>query len=111
MSHFAEIDNDSIVVRVLVIDEELILSGSMGDASKWVQTSYNNNIRKQFAGIGDLYDVEKDIFIKPQPYPSWTLDSNNDWQPPVLQPAPTGSIIYKTWDEDGRSWVSSSLGL
>jgi hypothetical protein len=108
MSHFAEIDNDSIVVRVLVIDEETILSGSMGDVSKWVQTSYNNSIRKQFAGIGDFYDVEKDIFIKPQPYPSWTLDSNNDWQPPVLQPAPTGSIIYKTWDEDDRTWVSGS---
>ena len=100
MSHFAEIDENSIVIRVLVVDEELILSGSMGEVSKWVQTSYNNNIRKQFAGIGDTYDLAKDIFIRKQPYPSHTLNENNDWQPPISYPNPDTSVNGYFWNED-----------
>jgi hypothetical protein len=63
--------------------------------------SYNGNIRKQYAGIGYTYDAVNDVFIAPQPYPSWSLDENFDWQPPT--PMPTEGNRY--WDEDSLSWV------
>jgi len=67
---------------------------------EWVQTSYNNNFRKQYAGIGFTYDADKDEFVSPQPYPSWSLDSNNDWQPPT--PKPNGDYF---WNEQQLNWI------
>jgi len=104
MAHFAQIDENNIVIQVLVVEQEVIDTGDLGDSSKWIQTSYNNNIRGRFAGIGYTYDAAKDIFIEPQPYPSWTLDGNNSWIPPVAQPAPDGDTIYINWDEDTQTW-------
>jgi hypothetical protein len=66
----------------------------------WVQTSYNHNIRKQYAGIGFTYDADADVFVAPQPFPSWSLDSNHDWQPPT--PKPEGNFV---WDEQTTSWI------
>ena len=101
MSHFAEINSDGVVQRVIVAEQDFINSGAVGDSFLWVQTSYNNNFRKQFAGIGFTYDRVKDKFIAPQPFPSWVLDSNNDWKAPSAMPD-DGKIYY--WDEDSKSW-------
>ena len=101
MSHFAEINSDGVVQRVIVAEQDFINSGAVGDSFNWVQTSYNNNFRKQFAGIGFTYDKAKDKFIEPQPFPSWSLDSNDDWQAPTA--VPDDGKIYD-WDEDSKSW-------
>jgi hypothetical protein len=108
MAHWAEIDQDNIVVRVTVGDN----NDPNGDegfkwlvenlGGRWVQTSYNANFRKQFAGIGFSYDEEADVFIAPQPYPSWSLDENYDWQAPV--PKPDNQFTY-SWDENSQQWV------
>ena len=103
MSHFAEIDSNGIVQRVIVADQDFIDSGVVGDAVNWIQTSYNHNIRKQFAGIGFTYDKAKDKFIAPQPYASWALDANDDWQAPVAMPEDADKRYY--WDEDTTNWV------
>ena len=101
MSHFAEINNDGVVQRVIVAEQDFINSGAVGDSFLWVQTSYNNNFRKQFAGKGFTYDKTKDKFIAPKPYPSWALDSNDDWQAPTAMPD-DGKKYY--WDEDSKAW-------
>jgi len=101
MSHFAEINNDGVVQRVIVAEQDFINSGAVGDSFLWVQTSYNNNFRKQFAGIGFTYDKAKDKFIAPKPFPSWALDSNDDWQAPSA--VPDDGKLYD-WDEDSKSW-------
>ena len=74
---------------------------------KWVQTSYGSNFRNQYAGIGFTYDEANDVFIAPQPYPSWTLN-NFKWEPPVSKPEvdPENPVIY-IWDEDNLQWVGS----
>jgi hypothetical protein len=103
MSHFAEINSDGVVQRVIVAEQNFINSGAVGDSFNWVQTSYNNNFRKQYAGVGYTYDKAKDKFIAPKPYPSWALDSNDDWQPPTAMP--DDGKMY-TWDEDNTKWVA-----
>ena len=73
------------------------------------QTSYNNNARKQYAGIGYTYDSAKNKFITPQPFPSWSLDANDDWQAPVAYPSITtyGDNVryFISWDEDNQRWI------
>jgi hypothetical protein len=109
MSHWAEIDNNNIVLRVTVGDN----NDPAGDegyqwlidnlGGTWVKTSYNaatNGFRKNYAGIGYSYDPLADVFITPQPYASWSLDENFDWQPPT--PKPEGDY---DWDEDTLSWI------
>jgi hypothetical protein len=117
MAHFAEIKND-IVQRVVVINNnELLVDGveleSKGAefcqnlfGGEWVQTSYNHNIRKQYAGIGFTYDADADVFVAPQPFPSWTLDSNHDWQPPTPMPAEENKRYM--WSEQNLQWVEIS---
>ena len=100
MSHFAKIDQNGIVQEVIVAEQEFI--DSLEDSSIWIQTSYNHNIRKQYAGLGYTYDKTNDVFITPQPFPSWSLDSNFDWQAPVSKPDDGKSY---TWNEDTKSWV------
>lgn len=109
MAHFAEVNEDNIVTRVLVTDNNdpagdegySWLVNNLG--GRWVQTSYNGNIRKQFAGIGYTYNEEADVFVMPQPFASWSLDENFDWQPPVAQPE--GNYY---WNEDTLSWISEA---
>ena len=111
MAHFAQLDNNSIVIAVIVVGDEY--ESTYADKRKefnetYVQTSYNNRIRKQFAGIGFTYDKTANVFIRPQPFPSWALDSNHDWQPPV--PHPTDGKSY-VWDEAGQSWNPVTSGV
>ena len=103
MSHFAEINSDSIVQRVIVAEQNFINSGAVGDSFNWVQTSYNGNFRKNYAGTGYTYDKSKDAFIAPQPYPSWTLvEATCQWEAPTAYP--DDDKMY-TWDEDTTAWV------
>jgi hypothetical protein len=101
MAHFAKLDNN-IVTEVLVAEKDFINSGQVGDEFLWVQTSYNNSFRKQFAGIGDTYDKTKDKFIKPKLHASWVLDENDYWQAPVAYP---DDGKYYGWNEATTNWV------
>jgi hypothetical protein len=107
MSHFAELDSSNKVLRVLVVPDEFenngqdYLANDIGLGGNWIKTSYNNNIRKQYAGIGYKYDSVNDVFIVPQPYPSWILNENFDWQAPT--PYPEGEESYN-WNESTLSW-------
>jgi hypothetical protein len=101
MSHFAKIDHNNIVTEVIVAEQEFINSGLVGDSFLWVQTSYNNNFRKHYAGVGYTYDKTNDIFISQKPYPSWSLDASFDWQPPT--PMPDDEKQY-TWNEATTTW-------
>jgi hypothetical protein len=103
MSHFAEIDANNIVLRVIVADQGFIDSGAVGDPAKWVQTSYNGNMRKNYAGIGYVYDAGRDAFIAPKPYPSWVLDEGTcRWTSPTPYPSEGGPY---SWDETTLAWV------
>lgn len=107
MAHFAEIDNDGIVKQVLVVPDaeehrgQDFLANDLGLGGTWVQTSYNHRIRKQYAGIGFKYDADADVFIAPQPFPSWALDENHDWKAPVSMPE--DGLMY-TWNEEKKDW-------
>jgi hypothetical protein len=103
MSHFAEINSDGIVQRVIVAEQNFINSGAVGDSFNWVQTSYNGNFRKNYAGTGYSYDKTRDAFIAPQPYASWTLDEATcQWEAPTAYPD-DDKMYY--WDEDNAAWV------
>ena len=103
MSHFAEINSDNIVQRVIVAEQDFINSGLVGDSFNWVQTSYNGNFRKNYAGSGYTYDKTRDAFIAPQPYASWTLvEATCQWEAPTAYP--TDGKMYM-WDEDTTAWV------
>ena len=120
MSHFAEIDPDTkIVKRVIVAEQDFINSGTVGDSSNWIQTSYNTRggvhyapntntpdgglaLRKNYAGIGYIYDSGRDAFMVPQPFPSWTLNEDTCyWEAPT--PYPVNGRNYK-WNEETKSW-------
>ena len=125
MAHFASLDINNKVLQVVVISNEDV-DANGGDQSAeaetfvativpfvpfggaWKQTSYNNNFRKQYAGIGYSYDATKDKFIEPQPYSSWSLDASDDWKAPVTYPTVTeisSNPISITWDEDNQKWT------
>ena len=109
MAHYAFLDENNIVTEVITgIDETELIDGL--DTETWygnfrgqtcIRTSYNNRIRKQYAGIGYSYDAINDVFITPQPHPSWSLDVNFDWQAPT--PRPDG--LDWRWDEETLSWI------
>jgi hypothetical protein len=115
MAHFAELDSNNVVLRVVVVDNkdtadaqgvekehigaaylERLLGGT------WKQTSYNGNFRKNYAGIGYTYNADLDAFVAPKPYPSWTLDADAKWQAPV--PMPQDDKMY-SWDEAAQAWT------
>jgi hypothetical protein len=103
MSHFAKIDSNNIVIDVIVAEQDFVDSGAVGLASEWIQTSYNSNIRKNFAGIGHTYDSVRDAFYEPQPYPSWTLNETTcQWETSVAVPSEDTPC---DWNEDTTSWV------
>lgn len=117
MAHYAWIDSNNKVINVTVgVDEDVVQEGIGGSTEAWEtfytsainqegvyvkRTSYNNNIRKQYACIGGTYDKANDVFIAPQPYASWSLNSDFDWQAPT--PKPVGGLWR--WDEVTLSWV------
>ena len=120
MAHYAKIDKNNIVTRVIVIDEEVVNSGEFGNSLTWIQTSYNTfggkhslggtPLRKNYAGVGMTYDKDRDAFIPKQPYPSWILDENTcQWDAPVAYPTghdPAGPRYE--WDEDTITWKQST---
>jgi len=107
MAHFAEVDQNNVVTRVLVVPDEQehrgqdFLANDLGLDGRWIQTSYNHNIRKQYAGIGYTFDEVADVFVAPQPFPSWTLDENHDWQAPKAKPE--DDLMY-SWNEENQDW-------
>jgi len=111
MAHYAFLNENNIVTEVITgIDETELIEGL--DTETWYgnykgqvckRTSYNNNIRKQYAGIGYTYDPVADVFIAPQPFPSWSLNENYAWQPPT--PRPEQGLWY--WDEATLGWVEA----
>jgi hypothetical protein len=118
MAYFAEIDADGVVLRVISISNQnapdpapaqseplgQAFIASLGLLGTWKQTSYNGNFRKQYCGPGFVYDANADVFIAPQPYSSWVLDANHDWQPPTPMPADGEPWV---WDEATTSWVEA----
>ena len=136
MAHFAELkamtdptgftsDSHQIVKRVVVVGNDIAAGGGTLEdndmhvdgetwcsnffkGGSWKQTSYNNNFRKQYAGINFTYDSAKDKFIAPQPYASWSLNDNDDWEAPVTYPT---DITDKqiSWDEDNQRWTAKDV--
>ena len=105
MSYFAHINENSVVTTVIVATQEFINTGAEGDPVNWIETSIDGSFRKQYAGIGYTYDAQADVFICPQPYPSWSKDSDTYlWEAPVAMP--TDGARY-TWDEATTAWVES----
>ena len=111
MAHFARIENDNIVSQVVVVDNEIEYRGQeflaidLGLGGRWVQTSYNSNFRNKYAGIGDIYNEDNDVFYPQQPYPSWILDTTNwTWVAPVAYPQ--DNLLYD-WNEESQSWVEA----
>lgn len=119
MAHFAELDPNNTVKRVIVVDNSKLRDANgieseglgiafcvslFGPETSWVQTSYNRTFRKNYAGLGYIYDSVRDAFIPPKPYESWLLDEDTcTWQPPV--PMPDDGGFYE-WDESSQSWSS-----
>lgn len=103
MSHFAEIDDNGNVLRVIVAEQDFIDSGIFGDPKNWIQTSYTNSIRKNYASIGGKYDKNLDVFIPLKPFDSWVLNKQTYlWKSPVDYPN-DGQSYY--WDESQTNWV------
>ena len=111
MAHFAQLDENNVVIQVIVVGDEYETTyaawrKALGET--YVQTSYNaafTGFRKQYASIGYTYDPIRDEFVTPSPYPSWTLDANNDWQAPTAKPEG-----FYDWDESTLSWVPTFVG-
>ena len=129
MAHFAELNSDNEVIRVVVISNDDVIANG-GDYSSqvetfvsnliphlengvaWKQTSYNNNQRKQYAGLGYTYDATKNKFILPKPFDSWSLDSNYDWIAPVTYPNVnkiSSDAVSIIWDEDNQKWLGKTF--
>lgn len=108
MAHFAELDNNNIVLRVLVVPDEQehrghdYLSIDCNLGGTWIQTSFNNKIRGTFAGIGMTYDAALDRFLPKKPYPSWVYDENFICVAPIMEPDDDKEY---NWDEENQTWV------
>ena len=107
--YFAEIDQSDTVLRVLVAEPDYINSGKAGNPSNWIEGFMDEdgvtNPKKLYPGIGYKYNHELDIFYFYQPYPSWTLDENHDWQPPITKPEMVDYVPW-IWDEATESWIT-----
>jgi|TARA_R100001224_G_scaffold113269_1_gene98078 hypothetical protein len=135
MAHFAELESKTdptgftsdthlVVKRVVVVANDIpVNGGTLEDndchvdgetwcvnffgGGTWKQTSYNNNFRKQYSGIGYTYNASKNKFLRPQPYNSWSLNSDDDWKAPITYPSETSDKNI-LWDEDNLRWVATS---
>jgi hypothetical protein len=124
MAHFAKVGADNIVIEVQTVDNWNCVdaNGNESEAAgrawqesvfgvqegiRWIQTSYNHNIRKNYAGIGMTYDEGRDAFIHPKPYPSWTLnESTCRWEAPTPEPSRTSPNQFFVWNEETLAWDS-----
>ena len=133
MAHFAELDSNNVVTRVVVVGNDVTTAaGPLGSndmhvdgetwcvnffkGGNWKQTSYNANFRKQYAGKGYTFDSAKNKFLSPQPFDSWALDGNDDWQAPVTHPTITtygdpAQPYHIVWDEAGQKWTARDQGV
>ena len=116
MAHFAELDANNVVLRVIVVgnadtsDASGVEKEHIGAAfceklfgGVWKQTSYNGNMRKRYAGIGYTYDAQNDVFYAPKPFPSWVLNNTTaDWEAPVAMPVEEGKRF--AWNEEAGAW-------
>tara|TARA_R110002167_G_scaffold270856_1_gene477412 strand:- start:64 stop:411 length:348 start_codon:yes stop_codon:yes gene_type:complete len=111
VGHFAEVIG-GVVARVIVAEQDFIDKEVLGPKENWIQTSYNTfggvhsdggiPLRKNYAGVGYIYDLDKDAFYAPEPYPSWALNETScQWEPPT--PMPVDDNMY-TWNESTTSW-------
>ena len=120
MAHFAEINEEGIVQRVLVLSNDRITQDGeeveeLGTAylqnmfpdTDWVQTSYNHKFRKRYAGIGYKYDAERDAFITPQPFPSWLFNEESlSWEAPIPMPEHEDEgFVHYMWNEEIQQWI------
>lgn len=114
MAHFAEIDENNNVINVIVVNDEDTANEDGNEVEAigvafchdlfggtWIQTSYNDNIRSNFAGIGSTYDPDNDVFLDLKPADNWILDDNFGWIPPVAKP--NGGLW--SWDQDASEWI------
>lgn len=122
MAHFVELDRNNVVIRGIVVNNQVILNEEgeeseevgiafckslYGEETNWKQTSYNRNFRKNYAGSGFTYDEENDAFIPPKPYKGWILNTNTfNWDPP--RPIPNPEEPYY-WDDEQEDWVLVEL--
>tara|TARA_R100001086_G_C11708685_1_gene223537 strand:- start:105 stop:455 length:351 start_codon:yes stop_codon:yes gene_type:complete len=116
MAHFCKLSDGNIVLTVEVVNNDIatneqagvdFLNKLYGTDDNWKQTSYNNNLRKNFAGIGYTYDESRDAFLSPQPYPSWTLNETTcQWEPPTSYPDDNTKPYF--WDESNLTWTPTS---
>lgn len=116
MAHFAELDEDDNVLRVIVVHNNELIDENGNESEqkglefcsnllggKWIQTSYNGNFRKNYAGPGYHYDITRDAFIPPKDFNSWVLNEETcQWEPPI--PMPDDGFMY-VWDEETTSWI------
>ena len=122
MAHFAQLDENNIVIHVSVIDNENLLDENRKENeeigikylksiheedSRWKQTSYNGSFRKMYAGIGYSYNKDYDVFLPPQPFPSWHLNTELlEWEAPI--PRPNSENIMCFWDEENQVWIEEN---
>jgi len=120
MAHFAQINDSNVVTQVIVVSNDSCGGGDYPESDPigaafctdllggtWKQTSYNGNIRKNYAGVGYTFDAERDAFIPPKPFPSWVLDEATcRWDAPV--PYPQDGKTYR-WDEETTSWIETEI--
>jgi len=115
MAHFAELDANNVVLRVIVVDNKDTADANgvekehIGLAfcerlfgGNWKQTSYNGNMRKNYAGIGHTYQADIDAFVPPKTFASWVLNDKAQWEAPVAMP--TDDKMY-SWDEQNQQWA------
>ena len=124
MAHFAEINEENIVTQVIVVhNNELLIEEEESEEKgvdfceslfghrNWVQTSYNGNIRYNYAGIGYTWDPDNNAFYEPQPFPSWSLNEDFKWEAPVPYPEDTSEDKIYSWDEENQEWKVTQLTI
>lgn len=130
MAHFAQLDENNVVLQVIVVNNSEVVDAQgiekeeigaafcqslFGPETQWVQTSYNANFRKNYAGIGFSYDSSRDAFVPPQPYPSWILNEDTcRWEAPVPYPSDGGNYVWfegTSGDAQFLSWVEVTYGV
>ena len=105
MATFAELDKDGTVLRVIVIEPEVLATGRWGDPSRWVETKEDGSKKKNYAGIGFTFDKKLDAFVPPKPFASWVVDEvKAQWKAPTDAPADGKKYV---WDEKSQAWVES----
>lgn len=115
MAHFAQIDENNTVINVLVVPDEQqhrgaeYLSNDLQLGGRWIQTSYNSNIRKRFAGINFTYNEELDVFLPPKPFDSWILNTElAEWVAPIERPEEIEGTGL-SWNEQEQTWERNDL--